>query len=94
MVAWPLYAEQNMNRVILVDELKLALPLNQLENDFVSATELEKQMTELMSYKKGKALRDRVTTVRDGAKAAMKEGGSSLGTLAKLIESITRSPVS
>ena len=45
MVAWTLYAEQNMNRVILVEELKLALPLNQLENDFVSATELEKQMT-------------------------------------------------
>ena len=47
-----------------------------------------------MSYKKGKALRDRVTTVRDGAKVAMKEGGSFLVTLPKLIESITRSPVS
>ncbi|KAJ9679582.1 hypothetical protein PVL29_021490 [Vitis rotundifolia] len=89
MVAWPLYAEQKMNRVILVEEFKIALPVNQLENDFVTATELENRVTELMNSEKGKALRDRVTAMRDGAKAAMREGGSSRLALAKLVELIT-----
>ncbi|KAL6320851.1 hypothetical protein AAG906_008851 [Vitis piasezkii] len=92
MVAWPLYAEQKMNRVILVEEFKVALPVNQLENDFVTATELENRVTELMNSDKGKALRDRVIAMRDGAKAAMREDGSSRLALAKLVELITRAP--
>ncbi|RVX01854.1 UDP-glycosyltransferase 2 [Vitis vinifera] len=92
MVAWPLYAEQKMNRVILVEEFKVALPVNQLENDFVTANELENRVTELMNSDKGKALRDRVIAMRDGAKAAMREDGSSRLALAKLVELITRAP--
>ncbi|RVW94579.1 Baicalein 7-O-glucuronosyltransferase [Vitis vinifera] len=40
----------------------------------------------------GKALRDRVIAMRDGAKAAMREDGSSQLALAKLVELITRAP--
>ncbi|KAL3631885.1 hypothetical protein CASFOL_024869 [Castilleja foliolosa] len=29
MIAWPIYAEQRMNRVFMVEEMKVALPLEQ-----------------------------------------------------------------
>ncbi|PON47022.1 UDP-glucuronosyl/UDP-glucosyltransferase [Parasponia andersonii] len=40
MVAWPLYTEQRLNRVVLVEKLKLALPMNESENGFVNASKV------------------------------------------------------
>ncbi|PON38255.1 UDP-glucuronosyl/UDP-glucosyltransferase, partial [Trema orientale] len=48
MVAWPLYAEQRLNRVVLVEEMKLALPVNESEDGFLSSAELEKRVKGLM----------------------------------------------
>ncbi|KAL6320724.1 hypothetical protein AAG906_008724 [Vitis piasezkii] len=93
MVAWPLYAEQKFNRVILVEEFKVALPVNQSENEFVSATELENRVTELMNSEKGRALRDRVTAMREDAKAAMREGGSYRVELSNPLPQPARSSV-
>uniref|UniRef100_A0A2N9ED62 Glycosyltransferase n=1 Tax=Fagus sylvatica TaxID=28930 RepID=A0A2N9ED62_FAGSY len=44
MIGWPLYAEQRLNKVVLVEETKVGLGLNELENGFVSAAELEKRV--------------------------------------------------
>uniref|UniRef100_A0A5B6YMI3 Putative anthocyanidin 5,3-O-glucosyltransferase-like n=1 Tax=Davidia involucrata TaxID=16924 RepID=A0A5B6YMI3_DAVIN len=87
MLAWPLYAEQRMNRVYLVEEMKVALALNELEDRFVSAAELEKRVRELMDSESGKAVRETVIAMRDAAKAALGEGGSSTVALAELVES-------
>jgi hypothetical protein len=86
MVAWPLYAEQKMNRSVLVKELKVALALNESEDGSVSAAELEKRVRELMDSEAGKDVRDRVSAMRDDAMTAVKEGGSSHVALAKLSE--------
>nr|XP_023895378.1 anthocyanidin 5,3-O-glucosyltransferase-like [Quercus suber]POE57456.1 anthocyanidin 5,3-o-glucosyltransferase [Quercus suber] len=86
MVGWPLYAEQRLNRVVLVEEIKLALGLNDSEDGFVSATELEKRVRELMDSEVGTEVRERVSSLRDEAVAAVKEGGSSHVALAKLAE--------
>ncbi|XP_050268664.1 anthocyanidin 5,3-O-glucosyltransferase-like [Quercus robur] len=86
MVGWPLYAEQRLNRVVLVTETKLALELNESEDGFVSATELEKRVKELMDSEVGTKLRERVSGLRDEAVSAVKEGGSSHVALAKLAE--------
>ena len=86
MVGWPLYAEQRLNRVVLVEETKLALGLNESEDGFVSATELEKRVRELMDSEVGTEVRERVSSLRDEAVAAVKEGGSSHVALAKLAE--------
>lgn len=48
MVAWLLYAEQKLNKILLLEELKLALPVNESENGLVSAEEVEKRVRELM----------------------------------------------
>ncbi|XP_044467277.1 UDP-glycosyltransferase 88B1-like [Mangifera indica] len=87
MLAWPLYAEQKMNKTFLVEEMKIALPVNASEEGFVSAVDLEKQVSELVESDKGKAVRERVKAMKDGAAAAMRERGSSRVALAKLAES-------
>ena len=86
MVCWPLYAEQRLNRVVLVEEIKLALGLNESEDGLVSAAELEKRMKELMDSEVGTEVRERVSGLRDEAVTAVKEGGSSHVALAKLAE--------
>jgi hypothetical protein len=88
MVAWPLYAEQKMNRVVLVKELKVALAVNESEGGLVSAAELEKRVRELMEAESeaGKEVRERVSGMRDAAVAAVKEGGSSHVAFAELAE--------
>ncbi|XP_044467970.1 anthocyanidin 5,3-O-glucosyltransferase-like [Mangifera indica] len=87
MLAWPLYAEQKMNKTFLVEEMKIALPVDASDEGLVSAIELEKRVSELMGSDKGKAVRERVKAMKEGAAAAAREGGSSRVALAKLAES-------
>uniref|UniRef100_A0A2N9IVA1 Glycosyltransferase n=1 Tax=Fagus sylvatica TaxID=28930 RepID=A0A2N9IVA1_FAGSY len=88
MIAWPLYAEQRLNRVLLVEEMKVGLELKELEDGLVSGEELEKRVRELMESESEvrRAVRERASVFRDGVVAAVKEGGSSHVALAKLIE--------
>ncbi|XP_042490533.1 UDP-glycosyltransferase 88B1-like [Macadamia integrifolia] len=90
MIGWPLYAEQRMNRVFLLEEMKLAIPMDDSKDGFVSSTEVEKRVRQMMDSEEGKALRERVMVMRDAAMAAKSEGGSSRVGLAKLAESWNR----
>ncbi|CAA3029934.1 UDP-glycosyltransferase 88B1-like [Olea europaea subsp. europaea] len=87
MVAWPLYAEQKFNRVVLVEDLKLALRMNESEDGFVTAEEVESRVRELMDSKERESVRKRTKEKEAEAKAAMSEGGTSIVALAKLVES-------
>ncbi|PON96950.1 UDP-glucuronosyl/UDP-glucosyltransferase [Trema orientale] len=87
MVAWPLYAEQRFNRVVLVEELKLALPINESENGLVCASEVEKRVGELMDSESGDSVRNRVLAMKNEAEAALKDGGSSRVAFTQLTES-------
>ncbi|XVE58452.1 hypothetical protein DITRI_Ditri04bG0170500 [Diplodiscus trichospermus] len=91
MVAWPLYAEQRYNRVLLVEEMKMALPLT-MESDtgFVNSAEVEKRVKQLMESEEGKSVRERTIAMKHAAKAAVSEGGSSRFALVKLSESWSR----
>ncbi|KAI9160965.1 hypothetical protein LWI28_013234 [Acer negundo] len=90
MLAWPLYAEQKMNRAFLVEEMKLALPVVESDNGLVTSAELEKRVTELMGSENGRVVWDRVTALREEAAAATSHGGSSYLALSKLAESFKR----
>ncbi|XP_003634093.1 UDP-glycosyltransferase 88A1 [Vitis vinifera] len=87
MVAWPLYAEQRFNRVVMVEELKLALPMEESEEGFITATEVEKRGRELMESEEGNTLRLRIMAMKKAAETAMSDGGSSRNALTKLVES-------
>ncbi|XP_042500490.1 anthocyanidin 5,3-O-glucosyltransferase-like [Macadamia integrifolia] len=86
MVAWPLYAEQRLNRIFLVEEMKLAMPMNQSEDGFVSAAEVEKRVRELMESDEGKTLREQTLALKDAAVAAISERGSSQAAFCKVAE--------
>ncbi|XP_011047801.1 PREDICTED: anthocyanidin 5,3-O-glucosyltransferase-like [Populus euphratica] len=91
MVAWPLYAEQRMNRIFLVEEMKVALAFREAEDDqFVTAAELEERVIELVNSKKGEAIRDRVLKLRKDAVVAKSDGGSSCLAMAKLVDSFKK----
>ncbi|XP_024027542.1 UDP-glycosyltransferase 88A1 [Morus notabilis] len=85
MVAWPLYAEQRFNRVVLVEEIKIALPMNESDDGFVTASEVEKRVTELMASSSD-SIRKRALSMKHEARAALSEGGSSRVALTKLTE--------
>ncbi|XP_027358968.1 UDP-glycosyltransferase 13-like [Abrus precatorius] len=88
MVAWPLYAEQRLNKVVMVEEMKVALPLKENEDGFVRAAELEGRVRELMDSEKGrgKEIRERVLGARNDAVAALGHSGSSRVALDELVE--------
>ncbi|KAH6784003.1 hypothetical protein C2S52_008962 [Perilla frutescens var. hirtella] len=87
MAAWPLYAEQHFNRVLLTEELGLAVRVEMAEDGFVAAEEVEKRVRELMDgdSKKGEEIRKVVGEKSEEARAAMAEGGSSVSTLGELL---------
>ncbi|KAI4347605.1 hypothetical protein L6164_008406 [Bauhinia variegata] len=87
MIAWPLYAEQRLNRVVLVEEINIGLWMHESESGLVMANEVEERVRELMESKKGELVRNRVMAVKAEAKAALLEGGSSSFALRKLVQS-------
>ncbi|XP_030533196.2 UDP-glycosyltransferase 88B1-like [Rhodamnia argentea] len=90
MLAWPLYAEQRHNRVLLVQEMRIALPVDESEHGSVSSKEVEKRVRELMESEEGKMVRERALAMKKEAMAALGPGGSSRSALAELIESWKR----
>ena len=86
MVAWLLYAEQKLNRVVMVKNMKIALSMCEGEGGFVEAIEVERRVTELMEYEEGELIRKRVGFFKNEEGSALREGGSSMVVLAKLIE--------
>lgn len=87
MVAWPLYAEQKINRVFLVEEMKLAIGMKETdgESGFVTADVISETVKELMLTES--LLRERVQAKKEEARQAMSDGGSSVLALSKLVES-------
>ncbi|KAK9121247.1 hypothetical protein Syun_018864 [Stephania yunnanensis] len=88
MVAWPLYAEQRFNRVVMVEEMKLCLSMEELEGSdgLVSAEEIERKVRQVLMDSQ---LRERTMKARESAKAALSDGGSSLKGLDELAKSWT-----
>lgn len=87
MVAWPLYAEQQLNKAVLVEDMKMAIGMEESNEDgFVSGEEVEKRVRELMEGEEGRELRERSRKKREMALAAWREKGSSTTALAKLLD--------
>ncbi|KAG0484751.1 hypothetical protein HPP92_008830 [Vanilla planifolia] len=85
MVAWPLYAEQRMNKVLLVEELRLAVEMRGYETGAVAAAEVEERVRGLMEAEWGKEIRERMEAVRVEAEKALAEGGSSYVAVKELV---------
>ncbi|GMH17299.1 hypothetical protein Nepgr_019140 [Nepenthes gracilis] len=84
MIAWPLYAEQPMNAVMLHMGWKAALRPNANEKGLVERGEVSHVVKELMEGEEGKRIRQRMKDLGEAAKTALTENGSSSKYLSQL----------
>lgn len=84
LIAWPLYAEQKMNAVILTEDVKLALRPKANENGIVGRDEIAKVVKALMEGEQGKEVRNKMKDLKDAAAAVLSENGSSTKALSQL----------
>jgi hydroquinone glucosyltransferase len=84
IVAWPLFAEQAMNAVMLSDGLKVALRLKYEDDEIVEKEKIAKVIKCLMEGEEGKGMRERIKSLKDSAEKAVKDDGSSIKSLSHL----------
>ena len=92
MIAWPLYAEQKMNKVFLVEEAKLAVEMKGYDEEVVSAEEVETKVRWLMESGEGRELRNRAAEAKESAVTAQKHGGSANKAWMELMSALKKKP--
>ncbi|KAJ6818071.1 anthocyanidin 5,3-O-glucosyltransferase-like [Iris pallida] len=90
MLGWPLYAEQRMNCVFLVEEAKVAVAMEGLHKGLVTADEVETKIRRLMESDEGRALGERMAATKERAVAARMEGGESTLALLELVTALRK----
>jgi UDP:flavonoid glycosyltransferase YjiC (YdhE family) len=89
MICWPLYAEQGLNKVFMVEEMKIGVEMAGYE-EFVKAEEVEAKVRLVMETEEGNALRERLAVAREKALEATKEGGSSVVAFAEFMRDMEK----
>uniref|UniRef100_A0ACD5X6F2 Uncharacterized protein n=1 Tax=Avena sativa TaxID=4498 RepID=A0ACD5X6F2_AVESA len=91
MVCWPLYAEQAMNKVFMVEEMKIAVALEGYEAGMVKAEEVEAKVRLVMETEEGRKLRDTLVVAKKMALDAIGQGGSSQAAFAEFLTDLESS---
>lgn len=82
LIAWPLYAEQKMNAIMLTDGMKIALkPKSDNEKGLIGRGEIAIVVKGLMEGEEGKKIRNRMKDLKEAASRAVGEHGSSTKAL-------------
>ncbi|KAF3440076.1 hypothetical protein FNV43_RR18354 [Rhamnella rubrinervis] len=84
LIAWPLFAEQKMTAVMLVEDVKVALRPKANENGLVGREEIAKVVKDLIEGEEGKRLGQRMRELKDAANRALSKDGSSTRALSEL----------
>ncbi|MED6223302.1 hypothetical protein PIB30_072661 [Stylosanthes scabra] len=92
IVAWPLFAEQSLNAVLLTDGLKVALRPKVNENGIVPREEIAKVVSGLMRSAEGADIRKRMECLKNAASKALEEDGSSRMALSELAADLRDHP--
>ncbi|KAF5733112.1 hydroquinone glucosyltransferase [Tripterygium wilfordii] len=85
LIAWPLYAEQKMNAVMLTEDIKVALrPKTRPEDGVIGRDEIAKVVRDLMEGEEGKKVRSRMKELKEAAAKVVSEDGSSTKALSEV----------
>ncbi|GFP86707.1 hydroquinone glucosyltransferase [Phtheirospermum japonicum] len=84
LIAWPLFAEQRMNAVLLSEGLKVAIRVRENENGVVEREQISELARRLMEGEEGEELRKRMRGFKDAAAKALSQYGSSTRALANV----------
>ncbi|CAJ1809240.1 unnamed protein product [Sphenostylis stenocarpa] len=97
MITWPMFAEQFYNERLLVDVLKVGVPVGVKENKFwaskdmahvVGREEIAKAVVQLMEKEEGRETRRRARKLCDASKKTIEKGGDSYNNLMQLIDDL------
>ncbi|CAL5086150.1 unnamed protein product [Urochloa decumbens] len=88
MLCWPMYAEQKMNKVFMVEEARVGVEMVGWKQGTVKAEEVEAKVRLVMESEDGEQLRARVAAHRDAAEMAWKDGGSSRAAFAQFLSDV------
>ncbi|XP_016451001.2 hydroquinone glucosyltransferase-like [Nicotiana tabacum] len=87
MIAWPLYAEQRMNAAFLAEEVGVTMKFPVAPGEeLISRKEIEKMVRIVMEGEKGMAMRRRAQELKESAKIALHNGGSSDDSLCRVVQ--------
>ncbi|XP_043694745.1 hydroquinone glucosyltransferase-like [Telopea speciosissima] len=86
LIAWPLYAEQRMNAVMLVEDMKVALRPKEREDGIIGREEITKVVRNLMEEEEGQRVRSRMRELKDAAARVLSEEGSSTQSLSEVAQ--------
>ncbi|GJN17755.1 hypothetical protein PR202_gb04851 [Eleusine coracana subsp. coracana] len=88
LLCWPLYAEQRLNKVFIVEEMKLGVEMRGYNEEIVKAEEVETKVRWVVESEDGQALRERVAAAKERAVEALKEGGSSHAAFVQFLKDL------
>jgi hydroquinone glucosyltransferase len=91
LIAWPLYAEQKMNAVMLSNDLKVSLRPETDEDGLVGRDEIANVVLELMEGDEGIKIRVRMNKLKIAADEVLKEDGSSSKSLSEFALKLNKS---
>ena len=77
LIAWPLFAEQRMNAVMLTEDLKVALRPKANENGLVEREEVAKVARRLMDDEEGREIGRRMQKLKNVSAGTLQEGSST-----------------
>ncbi|GLT53671.1 hypothetical protein SLA2020_269280 [Shorea laevis] len=84
LIAWPLYAEQRMNSVLLADDLKVALRVKVNDKGLVGREDIANYARGVIEGEEGKLLKRKMKEVKNAAERALSQDGSSTKSLAEV----------
>ncbi|XP_019100747.1 PREDICTED: UDP-glycosyltransferase 72B1-like [Camelina sativa] len=92
LIAWPLYAEQKMNAMLLTEDIRVAFRAHAGHNGVVRKEEVARVVKGLMEGKglinegkKGKGVRIKMKEMKEGACRVLEDDGSSTKALNQLV---------
>uniref|UniRef100_A0A2C9V453 Glycosyltransferase n=1 Tax=Manihot esculenta TaxID=3983 RepID=A0A2C9V453_MANES len=93
LVTWPVSAEQFYNEKLVTDVLKVGIGVGvkewvRLQGDFVESKDIEKAISRVMEGEEAEKMRIRSKKLREMARQAVEEGGSSYSDFNALVEEL------
>ncbi|KAJ1692691.1 hypothetical protein LUZ63_009389 [Rhynchospora breviuscula] len=85
MICWPLYAEQRLNKLVVVEEIKIGAVMEGYDEDIVNADQVEAKVRWLMESEGGRIIKERVAMLKDKVAEALREDGSSSKALMQFV---------
>jgi hypothetical protein len=77
MLCWPLYVDQRLSKVLVVDGMEAGVVMEGYDEELVKAEEVERKVRLVMESEEGEKLRERMALTKVKAEEALADGGPS-----------------